>query len=402
VALYSHDTMGLGHMRRNLMIAQALVNSPPETAVLLIAGAHELGTFALPSGVDCLTLPSLFKEADGNYRCRHLGIPLHKLIAVRSKAIAGALEEFEPDVLIVDKVPRGALDELETSLELLRANSLTRCVLGLRDVLDDPATVCREWSVQRNEEAVRDFFDVVWVYGDPAVYDPVAEYHFGPELAARVRFTGYMDHSAARLAAIDGGEMLKPLTDSTDKLFLCLLGGGQDGARLAESFSQVDFPPRTTGVIVTGPFLPEDTYQRLRWQVADKPQLRLLRFVTDCSLLLDRADRVVGMGGYNTVCEVLSFGKPALIVPRVKPRQEQLIRAERLHALGMLDVLHPDELTPDALSSWLARDLKPLRPVRDVIDLNGVAKLPRLMDDVLATPLFGPRRRSERMISNAV
>src|SRR5262249_36164731 len=68
IALYSHDTMGVGHIRRNLTIAKAFANALPQAVTLLIAGVHELSTFGLPRGVDCLTLPSLFKQEDGTYR----------------------------------------------------------------------------------------------------------------------------------------------------------------------------------------------------------------------------------------------------------------------------------------------------------------------------------------------
>ncbi len=65
VALYSHDTMGLGHMRRNLLIAQTLMNCPSPPVILMIAGAREAGALPLPAGVDCLTLPSLGKDIEG-------------------------------------------------------------------------------------------------------------------------------------------------------------------------------------------------------------------------------------------------------------------------------------------------------------------------------------------------
>src|SRR5262249_23886007 len=151
----------------------------------------------------------------------------------------------------------------------------------------------------------------------------------------------------------------------------------------------------------TGPFLPQQTHQRLRRQTATKPNLRVLNFVTDCDLLLDCADRVVAMGGYNTVCEVLSVGKPALIVPRVNPRKEQLIRAERLRARGFLEILHPDDLTPQALSAWLARDLKPPPSAHVHINLNGMVSLPHLLEEVLAIPFSaGQRKRSARIVTH--
>ncbi len=157
IALYSHDTMGFGHMRRNTLIARTIATSSVQATMLLIAGAREAGSFPLPPQTDCLTLPSYYKEEGGEYESRHLHTPLEHLTALRARATAAALEAFEPDVFIVDKAPRGALRELEPGLELLRARGRTKCVLGLRDVLDDPATISREWVEGSLAEAVHDY-----------------------------------------------------------------------------------------------------------------------------------------------------------------------------------------------------------------------------------------------------
>src|SRR5207248_2032221 len=125
------------------------------------------------------------------------------------------------------------------------------------------------------------------------------------------------------------------------RLALCLVGGGQDGAELAGAFVAADLPPDTNGLLVTGPCMPTGVRRRLARSVASDPCRRVVSFAHEPTRLVRRADRVVAMGGYNTVYEVLSFDKPALIVPRVTPRQEQLIRAQRLQALGLVDVLHP-------------------------------------------------------------
>ncbi|HKB41917.1 MAG TPA: glycosyltransferase, partial [Gemmataceae bacterium] len=356
VALYSHDTMGIGHLRRNLLIAHTFARPPLSASLLLIAGAREAAAFPTPPGADWLTLPSLYKTADGRYRARALGVSLEELIGLRAKVIAAALRSFAPDVLVVDKEPCGAVGELEPALRILRAGRRTRCVLGLRDVLDDPATVRREWDGAANQDAIRRYYEAVWVYGDPAVYDPVREYHFGPEVAAKVSYTGYLDPRACPAPVPAGNaDTLPDAAGLPDRFALCLVGGGQDGVRLAEAFAWAEPLSGTGAVIVTGPFMPAEARQRLHRSAVEHPRLRILEFVTDLGRLLGQADQVVAMGGYNTVCEVLSFGKPALIVPRVSPRREQLIRAERLRALGLLDVLQPDEATPQALSRWLAR-----------------------------------------------
>jgi predicted glycosyltransferase len=397
--------MGIGHMRRNLLIAEALARHSPEETILLIAGAREVSAFGVPTGVDCLSLPSLYKQGNGQYQARHLDLSLEELVALRARTIAAALEAFAPDLLIVDKVPRGAVNELDLSLRILRHKGQTRCVLGLRDVLDDPATVRREWENDDNDEAVRDYYDAVWVYGDPTVYDPVSEYGFAPLVATKIRYTGYLDQrQRAHYADLGGTEaLLSPLAESPERLVLCMVGGGQDGFQLAQTFAYAFMPPDMIGVILAGPCMPPEAQKRLGRLVAANPRMRMLRFVTDTDLLLDRADRVIAMGGYNTVCEVLSYEKPALIVPRVQPRLEQLIRAERLRDLGLLDVLRPDELSPRALTEWLTRNLPPHRPVRGRIDLNGLANLSHLVEELLdGPPQRGHGLNSERRLPHVV
>jgi predicted glycosyltransferase len=388
IALYSHDTMGLGHMRRNILIAQALSRLPSRAVILLVAGARRATAFSLPPGTDCLTLPSLYKEPDSRYRPRRLKIELEELVDVRSSAILATLTSFQPDLFIVDNVPRGAVRELDPTLEELRQRGRTRCVLGLRDVLDEPAAVKRDWTRAANEEAIRALYDEVWVYGDRSVYDLVDEYGLPPDIAAKVRFAGYLDQRPRlELLAGTGSHPLGRLRLPEGPLALCLLGGGQDGARLGEAFAAAELPPRFNGVIVTGPFMTEERKLRLRELATAQPRLRVIEFLPEPMQLVERAERVVSMGGYNTTCEALSLQKRTLIVPRTSPRTEQLIRATRLARRRLVDVLHPDEVSPASLSTWLKSNDGPPPRASDHIDLNGLQRIPELAGDLLGAGL---------------
>jgi predicted glycosyltransferase len=397
VVLYSHDTMGLGHMRRNALVARTLRQSNLAAVSLIVAGAREASAFSLPPGVDCLALPALRKDSDGAYHARSLAIGLADIVSVRSRTIRAAVDAFEPDVLIVDNVPRGAKRELDETLTMLRGRGRTRCVLGMRDILDDPITVQREWSRADNIEAIRTFYDAIWVYGDRAVYDPTKEYAFPPDVAAKVAFTGYLDQRER----LTSGDVEPARTAAgippSGRLMLCLMGGGQDGAQLAEAFAQAELPPGAHGLLVTGPLMPHAEAEILRRLVDGNPHMRVVTFLTEPTALLDRADRVVAMGGYNTVNELLSFEKNALIVPRVTPRREQLIRAERFSNLGLIDMLHPKDLSPRALTEWLARDLPPLR-ARSQVDFEGLRRLPELLAGLLARTRTENRARSADVV----
>lgn len=396
VALYSHDTMGLGHMRRNVLVARALAEAAPAAITLMIAGAPEAAEVCQSAGVSCLALPPLAKGADGHYTSRTLDVALQDLIGLRSHTIRAALEAFDPDALIVDNVPRGAMRELDGALRHLRPRGRMRCVLGLRDVLDAPHTVRREWHMAGNIDAIREFYDEVWVYGDPAVYDPIRAYGFPRVVADRTHYVGYLDQRARFASASDPWEELAARLDlPPGRLAVCVVGGGQDGGALAEAFARADRPPDTNGLIVTGPFMPAVLGDRLRRIAAGKPGLRVLGFVPEPLWLLNRADRVVAMGGYNSVCEILSLGKPALIVPRSTPRREQTIRAERLRDLGLVDVLGGESLTPERISEWLARE-PPGNAARYPIDLNGLARVAARLERLLAPPT-GVRPRISAM-----
>ncbi len=371
-------------MRRNALIAQTLASSSPDATVLLISGAKELNAMTLGRGVDCVTLPALTKGQGGEYQPRHLDIPVDDLIDLRAMTVRSALSAFKPDIFIVDKLPRGVCGELDPALERLRKLG-THCVLGLRDILDDPHTVAREWDDNESERAVADFFGTVWVYGDPTVYDMVEEYNMSNVVAEKVRYTGYLD-SSMRLEH-EAEPEITSLVKSIDKnapLIFCQVGGGQDGARLAEAFVDTELPGDSVGVLLTGPFMPPETRQHMKARAKENSRLRLVEFTAEPAHLLRRADRVIAMGGYNTVCEVLCMEKSSLIVPRTSPRTEQLIRAERLRDLGALALLDPDVMTPQLLASWLGEDVKAPVGIRDRLDFNGLKRIPHLANELLA------------------
>jgi len=387
IALYSPGIVGLGHLRRNLVIAQVLAASGLDAVTLMITEAREASLFvnSMPAGMDCLTLPGLSKSADGICKPRYLDLALKDLLSLRSRTIRAALKEFQPDLFIVDNLPRGAYRELDLALKQLKSTGRTRCVLGLRDVLDEPWSVHRDWFRWKNEEAIRDYYDAIWVYGDPAVYNMIDEYRFPLSISSKIHFAGYLDQRKRIVLA--NGDFLDPIESlflPSGRLMLCLLGGGQDGDRLVEAFSQAELPADASAVIVTGPFMSPEVQRRLSQRASADPRFRVLGFITEPTRLVARADRVIAMGGYNTVCEVLSFSKHSLIVPRVKPRREQIIRAERLRDLGLIGMLEPEHLSPQALSEWMARDLPPLQ-LDGRINMNGLDRLPALAKEVLAS-----------------
>lgn len=384
IALYSHDTQGLGHIRRNLAIATTLASGDPAPEILLITGAPAAGVLPAPPGADFLTLPAFGKRLDGLYEARSLRTPVGALIDLRSRILQAALGTFDPHLLIVDKVPRGAGGELDRALADLRSTGRTRCVLGLRDVLDSAAAASRDWRQQRSTEAVDHYYDAVWVYGDRLVFDPITAYGLPPVVASRTTFTGYLGHGRPT-----------PLPDfpapvPPDPFSLCLVGGGQDGLELARCFVQARLPHGHVGVVLAGPYMPDEDRQELDRLVSARADMAVVGYVDMAEQFIAAAECVVSMGGYNSVCELLARGKRTLLVPRVRPRAEQLVRAQRLAQRGLVDVIHPDALSAERLSAWMT--IGPEMPrAAGVIDLDGLARLPGLVRALLAPNRPGAR-----------
>jgi predicted glycosyltransferase len=337
--LYSHDGCGLGHLRRNLAIAAAVTEEAPDASVVLLTGCIELGAEGLAPNVEICSLPALRKLGNGMYGARRLPISNPELRFVRAQLISACVESFRPDVLLIDKHPMGVRGELRPALASLPMWG-GRAVLGLRDILDDPATVRQEWWHDGVIEFTEAHCDGLLIYGNPRVFDLVREYGLPDSLAERARHCGYVVHpDASRRLALAATPAQRPRV-------LATAGGGEDGRRILETFAWAARGAPWDAALVAGPQASPDDRRALRRAAADGG-VEFHESVTDLPDRLPGVDALVSMGGYNTLSEALSLGTPTLCVPRAHPRSEQLIRARAFAKLGLLRLIEPDRLSPE-------------------------------------------------------
>jgi predicted glycosyltransferase len=339
---YSHDGQGLGHLRRNLAIAAALTKAAPDASVLLATGCHELGSHGLAPNVDLLVLPALRKLGQGRYGGRRLPISGSDLAALRAGQLEMAVRSFRPDVMLVDKHPVGIRGELRPALAALSQVG-GRAALGLRDILDAPGAVVEEWAASNVREAIEENFDEILVYGDPRVLDVAKEYRLPPSLGRRLSYCGYVVNP--RSAQSSELESQPTFTTRPRRIptVLATTGGGEDGRGLLECFIEAARDARWTAVAVSGPQLDAAERQALRPTAVDAG-VELYGTVPEVASWFSHVEAVVCMGGYNTLGEAISRGTPTVCVPRVHPRQEQLIRARAFERLGLLRAVEPDVL----------------------------------------------------------
>ena len=272
------------------------------------------------------------------------GLDIDDTTSLRASLIQSTIESYEPDLLIVDKEPTGFRGELLPTLEYLRMRGRTRVVLGLRDVLDEPDVLAAEWKRKGAIAATENLYDEIWVYGMRSVYDPTEGLPLSDAARARMHWTGYL-----RRHVTDA-------SDTPDTPYVLITpGGGGDGAAMVSlvlSAYEQDPDLGPDAILIYGPFLSGEVRDAFDARVAKlNGRVTAVGFDSRIEALFAGAVGVVSMGGYNTFCEVLSFDKPAVILPRTKPRLEQWIRASRAEELGLVRMLDErrDGMTTQAM-----------------------------------------------------
>lgn len=368
--IYSHDSFGLGHLRRCRAIAHSLVDHRQGLSVLILSGSPIIGSFDFRASVDFVRIPGVVKLRTGGYTTLGLDIGIEDAMAIRETIIRNTAEVFNPNIFLVDKEPLGLRGEVGATLKMLKANG-TRLVLGLRDVMDDPGKLSDEWERKMAIPALRDVYDDIWVYGLPEICNPLDGVENIPKsVIDKLSFTGYLRRTS--VPSVNPSSMAG--TNIQDPFILVTPGGGGDGASLVDWVLRAyehdpDMPNQA--FIVFGPFMHIDLQAEFKTRAERIPKVHVTTFDSNLENLVSRAAGVVAMGGYNTFCEILSFDKPSLIVPRTVPRLEQYIRASRAQELGLVSMIVDDGSRDPKEMARAIREL-PHRPKPSEVHLPGL------------------------------
>jgi predicted glycosyltransferase len=389
VLIYSHDTFGLGHLRRCRTIAHALVERHKDLSVLILSGSPIIGSFDFRSRVDFVRIPGVIKLRNGEYTSLNLHIDIDEMLAMRASIIRHTAEIFDPDLFIVDKEPLGLRGEVLETLQMLKARG-TPLVLGLRDVMDEPSALAPEWERKKVLPALDKLYDELWVYGLPQICDPLEGIKLPPSVRRKMVYTGYLERSES--AHADRPDM------PDDPFILVTPGGGGDGEDMVDwvlRAYEADRKLPHRALIVLGPFMNRELQNEFMTRAAALPMVETLTFESQLESLMAKASGVVAMGGYNTFCEILSFDKKALIVPRMVPRLEQFIRASRAQELGLVSMLPDDGIRDAHAMATALRQLPQQQAPSDVVIpglLDGLENVNRLAERHLSEPRRPARR----------
>ncbi|WP_422009212.1 glycosyltransferase family protein [Reyranella sp.] len=390
VLLYSHDSFGLGHVSRCRTIANAIVEADQSVSVLILSGSPVVGSYEFRSGVDFVRIPGVVKIETGEYDSANLRMNVEHTLEMRTRIIRDTADIFRPDLFIVDKEPLGLRGEVGPALRLLKDRG-TPLVLGLRDVMDDPAQLAKEWERKNVVPALRDLYDEIWVYGLPQVNKPLTGIDVPPSVRHKMVYTGYLRRELPLHSDVP-----HEMEEIEGPFILVTPGGGGDGVELVDwVLAAYEADPNIPygAVIVFGPFMPATAREAFKERAAKFPNIQTLTFTNNLGALMQRAAGVVAMGGYNTFCEILSFDKRAIIVPRTHPRLEQFIRARAARNIGLIEMLDPNRGRDPQTMATALRHLPQQGLPSDVVVpglLDGLGSVWRLVSKQLSHPHRGP------------
>ena len=385
--VYSHDAFGLGNIRRMLAICEHLLQAIPSLSILLLSGSPMMQGFRIPKGLDYIKLPCLNRGTTGKIATKYLGMDVDETVKLRAKLIRSAAASFKPDLVLVDKKPYGIQNELMPTLNYLKGvHPYTKIVLLLRDILDAPDVTIAEWQKYGFNQTIEEYYDRLLIVGTPEVFDFCKSYQLPPSIAFKARYCGYLRRPQGQKLITEVRQELE--LAERDRLVVVTPGGGEDGYPMVDAFLKGAASAQFKSLVISGPEMPVQQRRELYQTAANLPQVAMREFSDDLMSYLAAADIIVSMGGYNTVCEVLSAGKRAVIVPRVKPSQEQILRTTCMSKFDFFSVVEPDQLNPQKLSQAIQYQMQQAarQTVQPAIDLNGLSRIAHHLSSLMNEP----------------
>ena len=383
IVLYSHDTFGMGNIRRTLLLSQEFISEYPGASILIITGSPMIHAFRIPIGIDYIKLPCVDRFAAEQYAPRYLSGCPEEIKQTREAVLRESVLRFNPDLMVVDKRASGIDGELLPTLRELRRNGRhTKLVLGVRDILDEPERTRKVLASNGSFTAIDEFYDEVWIYGSKDIFDTTREYVFPESVVQKTYYCGYLKRPTISVGRSAGPPRV-----------LVTTGGGGDGSDLIESYlAGLSTLPRNIALrstVIFGPQMPSERRLELLRRFDYMADVTFLDFEADITHLYSESDLVVSQAGYNTVCELLSFSRRAILVPRSEPVREQLIRARLLAERGLFEYLEPQALNSEVLIAKVLEVLHSSSITTNSVDLDG---LPVIRERVRA--LLNCRRRA--------
>ena len=368
LVFYCQHSLGIGHLTRSFALAAALRE---HFQVVFLNGGRLPPGVPVPAGIELIDLPALGMDDGHTLVSRDNSRPDVAAAQVQRRAlIEAAIAQHRPAVLLVELFPFGRKKFAGEILSMIRqvrqqgrgpGGAQAQVVCSLRDILVDARPDQRHHD-DRARWLTDRYFDAVIVHADPAFARLEDSFHPTRPMRTGVHYSGYVVPQRVYVAKAErAGHVLVSAGGGIvgDALYRCVL----------EARTLLADPPPMR--LIAGPFLPEAQWQTLAARVAGQSGVELLRHVPDMVAEMRIARASISQCGYNSALDIVGAAVPALVVPyETSSENEQRTRADRLAALGAMQMLPAAEVTPARMASAIEA-LFAFTPRLAALDLRG-------------------------------
>ncbi|MBD2306244.1 glycosyl transferase [Chroococcidiopsis sp. FACHB-1243] len=373
IIFYCQYLSGMGHLVRSSEIVQSLAKY---FQVYFIIGGPQIPGFELPIQVEVIRLPALWLE-QGKFTVGDSSFTVEEVKEARKNILIAECDRIKPDCLITEFFPFGRhklLFELIPLVEHLKATSpKTKIVSSLRDVIGKESAPEEEETICN---LMNQYFDLLLFHADPhfqTFSDSFARYK---EIKAEIVHTGFVTQKP-KITYTPFEELWGEVSLDTVKI-VASIGGGRIGYEVLEILirSSAILNQKLPHVIkiFTGSFMPVEKVKQLKKLAGDRDNIQIENYTPKLLEYMQTADISISLGGYNTTMNILSTGVRAIIVPigHEHVDKEQLHRTRKLEQLGIVNSIHPQDLSPLFLSEKIGDCLskKTLKNSK-IFDLQG-------------------------------
>lgn len=347
ILLYAHDGRGLGHVVRTAAIAEALVERWPMAEVIVVSGQRLLDAY-IPDKCEVIKLPSYqTTETGGVFQTSSptLSMSINKLTELRRKILVSLTLAFKPTILLSDFVSTGKRGELVDAISGLKAISPKSSVfLGLRPIIDDPEFALTDNLDYINLQFIKKYYNGILVYGHPNICDIYNEYSLNA-LDVPIYYTGFVVRPSL---------LSKAFSHHPHKKAIRLLIGFGSGyhsitisKRIAKAIELMKPQCKELSLkIICGPRLCAKTVTQHFSKIAQNGiDINIIQEIPSPSRVYNWATHYIGTGGSNTLMEILSLRKPAMMIARNQVENEQKLMFSRFAKVSSLRWLCEEDAT---------------------------------------------------------
>lgn len=320
ILLYNSSARGMGHFSRSVKISNILTKYFDQYQIMVLVGNAFNLTEKYSNRIEFIKLPQVFKNESNQYESSNMDLDI--LWNIRKNMISQIINNYSPDIFMVDSFPRGVNGELIESLKFIKNNSKIKTILMFRDIIDCPKLVKIKWTENRIYDIFEKYYDYIIIFGNKHNYDFEFNYDLY-NVSNKLHYLGYL---------APGNCLIKNYNNERNSIdVLVTVGGGIDGKRVIETiikyiiFFKIDYLNFT---IVLGPNSRISTKDIMFNPLKENDNVTIIKYTNNMDLLYSNSKIVICMGGYNTITEVLHHNKKMIIIPRDNPTLEQKIRAE--------------------------------------------------------------------------